>query len=532
MDFAPIILFVYSRPWHTQQTVEALQKCELAAESILYIFADGPKKDASDETRQKIAEVRQYIHSIDVFKSIHIQESPTNKGLANSVIQGVNEVIEKHGKVIVVEDDIVAHPFFLRFMNETLNFYADDHRIYSIGGYNYNFQIPQSYKKDVYIVHRAESWGWATWLDRWNNVDWAVSDAVSFFESKRRQRKFNRGGNDMSSMLQAQLNGEIDSWAIRWDYHLYKHNAFCIRPIKSLVRNIGFDGTGIHCGTMETSDYTASEYHNNIYSIHLIHSIKPNNKVKKNFHNYLGNTPSVSMYKKIKRKIKRIIRLIFSRTTTIKQKAINKNTSWYGGKNYGGFSIDDKKLSETSIVYSFGIGEDISFDNDLMTKFGCHIFAFDPTPRAQHYVENAETSDKFHFEAIGLANHDGKETWHLPRNKEYVSCSVFNHENYTNDELGENSIAVEVQRLTSIMTRQRHTYIDLLKMDIEGSEFDVIDDILNTKLDIHQITLEFHPQMISNGNKRVNNAIRKMKRAGYKVIFYDPSENSCTLIKG
>lgn len=168
----------------------------------------------------------------------------------------------------------------------------------------------------------------------------------------------------------------------------------------------------------------------------------------------------------------------------------------------------------------------------MISQFGCHIFAFDPTPRAKHYVENSKVGDKFHFDAIGLANHDGKEVWHLPRNKEYVSCSVFNHENYTNDELDENTIAVEVQRLTSIMKRQGHTHIDLLKMDIEGSEFGVIDDILNTKLDIHQITLEFHPQMISNGNKRVNNAIRKMKRAGYKVIFYDPSENCCTLLKG
>ena len=382
--------------------------------------------------------------------------------------------------------------------------------------------------------YRAESWGWATWLDRWNNVDWTVADAVSFFDSTCKQKKFNRGGNDMSSMLQEQLNGKIDSWAIRWDYHLYKHNAFCIRPVNSFVRNIGFDGTGVHCGTMETSNYTAytaSEYHENVYSIQLIHNIKPNKNIEKYFHDYFGITPSVSMYKIIKRKIKKIIRLGFPRTTNIKQKAINNNTSWYGGKDYGGFSINDTHINATSIVYSFGIGEDISFDKDLIIKFGCHIFAFDPTPRAKHHVENSKVADKFHFNAIGLANHDGKEIWHLPRNKEHVSCSVFNHENYTKDELDDNTIAVEVQRLTSIMTKQGHTHIDLLKMDIEGSEFDVIDDILNTKLDIHQITLEFHPQMISNGNKRVNSTIRRMKRAGYKVIFYDPSENCCTLIK-
>ena len=211
--------------------------------------------------------------------------------------------------MIVVEDDIVAHPFFLRFMNEALDFYANDHRIYSIGGYNYNFQIPQSYKKDVYTVHRAESWGWATWLDRWHNVDWEVSDAVSFFESKRRQRKFNRGGNDMSSMLQAQLNGEIDSWAIRWDYHLYKHNAYCLRPVKTLVTNIGFDGTGIHSGAMDTSDYSAPKYNNTSYSIRLIHNIKPNKQVARNFHDYWGTTPTVPLSKRIKRLIKKTLHL-------------------------------------------------------------------------------------------------------------------------------------------------------------------------------------------------------------------------------
>lgn len=307
MNLSPIILFVYNRPWHTRQTVEALQKCELAAESDLYIFADGSKEDASDETRQKIAEVRQYIHTIYGFKSIHIQENPINKGLANSVIQGVSEVINKHGQVIVVEDDIVAHPFFLRFMNEALDFYADDHRIYSIGGYNYNFQIPQSYKKDVYIVHRAESWGWATWLDRWNNVDWTIADAISFFSSKRKQRKFNRGGDDMSNMLQAQLDGEIDSWAIRWEYHLYKHNAYCLRPVKTLVRNIGLDGTGVHCGTMDISTYSAPEYHSDYYSIRLIQNIMPNKQITRHFHDYWGITPTISLSKRIKRLIKKAL---------------------------------------------------------------------------------------------------------------------------------------------------------------------------------------------------------------------------------
>lgn len=309
MNLAPIVLFVYNRPWHTRQTVEALQRCELASESELYIFTDGPKPNATEECRAKIEKVRDYIHTIEGFKATHIEKSPTNKGLANSVIDGVTKIIKMYGKVIVLEDDLIVHPFFLRFMNEALDFYKNDKRIYSIGGFNYNVKFPNSYSNDIYIVHRAESCGWGTWSDRWNGIDWTIADATSFFKSKRKQRLFNRGGDDLSGMLQAQLNGEIDSWAIRWDYHLYKHNAYCLRPVNTLVLNIGFDGTGIHCGTMDTSEYSAPKYHDTSYSIHLTRNIKLNKQVERNFHDYWGTVPSLSLYKKIKQLIKRALRI-------------------------------------------------------------------------------------------------------------------------------------------------------------------------------------------------------------------------------
>lgn len=306
-NLAPIILFVYNRPWHTQQTVEALQNCDLAEVSDLYIFADGPKEDASDETQHKIAEVRQYIHTIDGFKSIHIQESPTNKGLANSIITGISKVIEKHGKVIVIEDDIIVHPFFLRFMNEALDFYQQDKRMYSIGGFNYGFNIPSRYNKDVYIVHRSESHGWGTWLDRWKDVDWNITDANNFFSNEREIKKFNRGGMDMCGMLRRQLNGQIDSWAIRWDYHLYKHNAYCLRPIKTFAKNIGFDGSGVHCGSEPDENYHAELYDLAEYKMHFVKNIKQNHKVANNFHNFWGKEEPVSLSKRTKRLFKRIL---------------------------------------------------------------------------------------------------------------------------------------------------------------------------------------------------------------------------------
>ena len=295
MTLSPIILFVYNRPKHTAETVEALKKNELASESVLYVFADGIKKDASEEQIEQIREVRNYIHTITGFKEIIIEEASTNKGLANSVIYGVTKVINKHGKAIVVEDDIVTHPFFLRFMNECLDKYEDRRDIFMIGGYNMAFEFPWWYWKDIYVVHRSCSWGWATWKSRWDLADWSVSDYSIMCQDINLQNKFNRGGNDMFPMLTAQMNGKIDSWAIRWDYSLYKHDAVCIRPVRTLVTNNGMDGSGVHCGPLR-EDYTAPMYDNSTYRIKLPRKVKVYKTIESRFAaTFTHQAPSLPM---------------------------------------------------------------------------------------------------------------------------------------------------------------------------------------------------------------------------------------------
>lgn len=309
MDLAPIILFVYNRLWHTQQTVEALLKCELAKESDLYIFADGPKEDASDETQQKIAEVRQYIHTINSFKSIQIQESPTNKGLANSVIQGVSKIIDKHGKVIVVEDDIVAHPFFLRFMNDALDSYQDNSKIFAISATMEKFQIPTNYKKDVFLTYRFGSWGWATWAEQWHSVNWNIDKySIIKYPSSKRIKQFCKGGEDLWPMLLSQKNGEIDSWAIRMSYSMNVQNRLCLRPVRSFVNNIGMDGSGIHCGDNTVS--LLSLYDKKDYSMFFPLDISIHNAITKEIHSIFRSKklPEHSVIKRTKKKIKRVLK--------------------------------------------------------------------------------------------------------------------------------------------------------------------------------------------------------------------------------
>jgi hypothetical protein len=255
IKLSPIILFVYNRPDHTRKTVEALRKNELAKDSLLYVFSDGPKRE---EDFLKVKEIRKYLRTIKSFRKIELFESKENKGLANSVISGVTKIINKHGRVIVLEDDLITSPNFLVYMNKLLDKYEKEKKIYSITGYNFPgkiMKIPKDYEFDVYFNPRAASWSWATWKDRWEKADWEIKDFENFKKSKKLQKKFNLGGEDMSEMLISQMEGKLDSWAIRWCYHHFKNNAFCVYPVKSYINNIGHDGSGVHCGKSENNKY-------------------------------------------------------------------------------------------------------------------------------------------------------------------------------------------------------------------------------------------------------------------------------------
>jgi hypothetical protein len=244
MKLAPIVLFVYNRLEHTKKTIEALQKNTLANQSELFIYSDA-SKDKINNTKVKI--IRDYIKTINGFKKIIITERDKNFGLAKSVIEGVSHIVDKFGKVIVLEDDIETTPYFLKFMNDALASYKDDKRIMSISGYRYPVQIPENYNNDVFLFYRTSSWGWATWKDEWESVDFNITKEHEIFKDKSLQKKFNRGGEDLYGMLIEQMEGRINSWAIRYALSHAINDKFGLLPIKSLVQNIGFDLSGTHC---------------------------------------------------------------------------------------------------------------------------------------------------------------------------------------------------------------------------------------------------------------------------------------------
>jgi hypothetical protein len=291
---APICLFTYNRPDETQQTVEALKRNLLAASSQLFIFIDGPKNETNTH---KVNKVRQYAKTINGFNTVEIFESPINKGLANSIIEGVTQIIEKYGKVIVLEDDIISSPNFLDFMNQALDFYQYNDKIYSISGYTMDLPSLIKYNKDYYLSYRASSWGWATWIDRWLDVDWSANEYSSFKWNLRRQFGFMRGGSDMPYMLMKQMNGKIDSWAIRWAFHQFINGQLTIYPTESKIYNIGL-------GDNSTHTKTGSHFN-------------PNNFITSNINKFnFDNSPSID------KNISREFRSVFSVYNRIKNRIL------------------------------------------------------------------------------------------------------------------------------------------------------------------------------------------------------------------
>jgi len=243
MKLAPIALFTFKRLDTLKLTVEALQKNMLASESDLIIFSDAAKKDVDIA---KVTEVRAYIKTITGFNTITVHESPQNKGLANSIIDGVSHILENHETLIVLEDDLLSSPNFLDFMNQALSFYKEDSKVISISGYTLALPSLKKYSKDYYYGCRASSWGWGIWANRWKNIDWNNEYYNNILTDKKIRQKLNRGGSDMSNMLKKQLNGKIDSWAIRFCYHQSVNDMITVFPTNSKIISIGFGESATH----------------------------------------------------------------------------------------------------------------------------------------------------------------------------------------------------------------------------------------------------------------------------------------------
>lgn len=241
---APIIIFAFNRPDVLKSTIDSLLRNEEAESSLLYIFVDGARPQQKGET-EKVEKVHTLIKSITGFKEIHYKFALHNQGLGSSIIQGVSTIINQYGHAIILEDDLILAPNFLAFMNKGLELYEKDKKVFSICGYSNKVKAPKGYENDAYFCTRSSSWGWATWADRWNSVDWELKDWDNYTAL---EKKFNKwGGSDCWKMLHAWKSGKNQSWAIRFCFAQFLQDKLSLFPIISKVKNDGFDGKGTNC---------------------------------------------------------------------------------------------------------------------------------------------------------------------------------------------------------------------------------------------------------------------------------------------
>ena len=294
MNLAPIVLFTYNRPWHLRQTVEALQKNELAADSELLIFSDGPKTDSDI---YKVEEVRKYIKTIDSFKDITIVERDKNWGLADNIIDGVTKVVNQYGKIIVLEDDLVTSPYFLRFMNDALEFYKDEKKVWHISGWNY--PIDTEGLDDVFLWRLMNCWGWATWANRWKHYEKNIDRTIASF-SRQDIHKFNLDGtHDFWSQVIANKRRKINTWAIFWYVTIFKNRGLCLNPSQTFIKNIGCDGSGAHCSKLYSYSCQLSQKSKFNFTANIIEDPIAVERIK-NFHKSQRSSLIVRAMHKIK----------------------------------------------------------------------------------------------------------------------------------------------------------------------------------------------------------------------------------------
>lgn len=282
---APILLFAYNRPRHLQHTVEALAHNPLAQESELFVFSDGAR---TEDDREDVELVRSYIHTIEGFKTVHRIERDRNYGLAANIIDGVTDIVNRYGRVIVLEDDLVTAPGFLQFMNDALDTYADEPRVGHIQAYDFtqNPHLPETF-----LIKFTGSWGWATWQRAWQHFNPDGQYLLNELHRRHLTRRFDFNGKyGFTRMLRRQVEGKNNSWAIRWNASLFLQDILSLNVSRSLVQNEGFDGSGTHCGADHL--YEARLYKERL-RVEKISPVTENLEARKIFERYYARTNSL-----------------------------------------------------------------------------------------------------------------------------------------------------------------------------------------------------------------------------------------------
>jgi hypothetical protein len=251
----PIALFLYNRSAHARLVLESLSQCRRLDECVLRIYCDGPKRS---EDAESVAAAREVAREWADQLNAEVIERDTNLGLARSIVDGVSELCDSYGRVIVIEDDFLLSPSFLDYMLSALDRYENETNVYQICGYM--FPIRHAPEPDAFFLPLTTTWGWATWSRAWKIFDWNAPQADELLSDPEVRRRFNlNNAYPYAEMLEGRLRKKNDSWGILFWWAVFKAGGLVLHPRKSLVWNGGFDESGTHCGDQAWSSQSLSE---------------------------------------------------------------------------------------------------------------------------------------------------------------------------------------------------------------------------------------------------------------------------------
>lgn len=523
MSYAPITLFVYNRLEHTQKTVEALQKNNLAKESELFVFSDSPK---NEDARENVEEVRKYIKTITGFKKVEIKENKENKGLANSIIAGVTDIVNRYGKVIVMEDDLVSSLYFLQFMNDALDFYENEEKVASIHGYLYPVKNKMP---ETFFVQHTSSWGWATWKRGWDLFEKDGQKLLNKLEERNLIEKFNvNGAYNFSGMLKRQIAGITDSWAIRWNASSLLNDKLNLYPRRSLIQNIGQDGSGAHRGNSNKHKIVLSESKIEVKSIPL----SVNKKNVEAFEKFFRSLKP-SIFEKIMFRIKKITPIAVKIRILNLWPNIQKEIKMIFGKMKGvniiipnpkipNYYLFKDKFNADSTIIDVGCGFDADFSVYMIKRYGMRSIGIDPTWKHKESLVNLskKTQGKFIHKLLAISATDGKITFN--ESEDNVSGSILkDHKNIKDNK-------VKTYEVESVSLGKLPDYIGLheiqyIKLDIEGAEYELIDKVRKEDLEKYsQIFVEFHHHAIPRYSKQDTlKRVKKIESFGFRPFSID-----------
>lgn len=299
---APIIVFAYNKADHLRKTLTRLGQNELASESVLYVFCDGPKQHLAfsgerlteyETYLKKIQDARKVAHELAIvptFKEVHIIERNENYGLGKSIITGVTEIINKHGRAIVLEDDLETSPYFLSYMNQCLEHYDARKSVFSITGLSRPHPerfFPKDYPYDVYVSLKHHPWSWATWADRWNQVDWTAKAYDEVASNSNMLAAFQRAGEDEWEELTMQVKGGRQIWSARFAFAHFVNHAVSIAPIRTYVRNIGAGTDATNCTTDNLGRWEIAESElNNTKELRLLDVLYEDTRIVNSWYSF------------------------------------------------------------------------------------------------------------------------------------------------------------------------------------------------------------------------------------------------------